>query len=316
MSKFKQSLSQRWIASFAQYQSAVFMITGISILGISDNFVPYVSEQVGLGQFHFMRSLIALACILFIARITNLTLLPVSWWAVFLRTAFLSISMSLFFSVLSFLPVAIAGAGLFTSPIFVLLFSFVLFGLRPGWRRTVSVLIGSTGVLLILRPDKLDFNILQLMPVLAGAFYALASITTRRLCADESPLALVAAYFIFLCIGGLIWAASVSAIFGGPFSPEAEFIFRGLVWTSTEVWLWVALMAIMTVIAAWMLFRAYQIAETSYAVIYEYSYLITGGLVGLILWNAELNLSNVSGMILIILSGGIITIAQRQYEQN
>ena len=246
----------------------------------------------------------------------NLTLLPVSWWAVFLRTAFLSISMGLFFSVLSFLPVAIAGAGLLTSPIFVLLFSLVLFGLRPGWRRILAGLIGSTGVFLILRPDKFDFNLLQLMPVLAGAFYALASITTRRLCAGESPLVLVAAYFFCLCIGGLIWAASVSALFPGPFSPEAQFIFRGLVWPSTEVWLWVALMAIMTVIAAWLLFRAYQIVETSYAAIYEYSYLITGGFVGLILWKAELNLSSVAGMVLVILSGVIITFAKRQYQQN
>ncbi len=312
----KQNLVARWATQKPQNQSAMLMVTGISILGISDNFVPYVSEQVGLGQFHFMRSLIALACILFFARITNLTLLPVSWWAVFLRTAFLSISMGLFFSVLSFLPVAVAGAGLFTSPIFVLLFSFLLFGLRPGRRRILAVLIGTTGVFLILRPDKLDFNLLQLMPVLAGAFYALASITTRRLCADESPLALVAAYFVFLCVAGLIWAASVSVIFGGPFSPEAEFIFRRLVWTSTEVWLWIALMAIMTVIAAWMLFRAYQIAETSYAVIYEYSYLISGGFVGLILWKAELNLSSLGGMVMIILSGVIITLAKRQHAQN
>ena len=316
MSRIKQSVLRRWLALSAEHQSAVFMVTGISILGISDNFVPFVSEQVGLGQFHFMRSLIALACILFFAWITRLNLLPVCWWAVFLRTAFLAISMGLFFSVLSFLPVAVAGAGLFTSPIFVLLFSLFLFGLRPGWRRILAVLIGTAGVFLILRPDELDFKPLQLMPILAGAFYALASITTRRLCAHESPLALVAAYFVFLCIGGLIWAASVSALFGGPFSPEAEFIFRRFVWTSTEVWLWVALMAIMTVLAAWMLFRAYQIAETSYAVIYEYSYLITGGFVGLILWEADLNLSSLAGMILIIFSGVIITVAQRHHLQN
>jgi drug/metabolite transporter (DMT)-like permease len=312
----KQIFLARWAALKAQNQSAILMVTGISILGISDNFVPYVSEQVGLGQFHFMRSFIALVCILFFARMTNLSLSPVRWWAVFLRTAFLAVSMGLFFSVLSFLPVAVAGAGLFTSPIFVLLFSLIFFGLRPGWRRILAVLIGSTGVFLMLRPDKIDFNFLHFMPVLAGAFYALASITTRRLCADESPLALVTAYFVFLFIGGLIWAIIVSALFDGPFLPEAEFIFRRPVWTTIEVWLWVALMAIMTVIAAWMSFRAYQIAETSYAVIYEYSYLITGGFVGFVLWKAGFNLSSFAGMVLIILSGVIITLAKRQHEQN
>lgn len=305
-----------WSGLSAEHQSAVLLVTGISILGLSDNFVPFVSDKIGLGQFHFMRSALALICVFGLAVLSSQNLRLISWPAVMLRTALLASSMALYFAVLSFLPVAIAGAGLFTSPIFVLLFSVLLFGLKPGWRRVLAVLTGSAGVWLVLRPDSLGFHPLQFLPVLAGAFYALSSIATKRLCADENPLALVAVYFAVLGAAGLIWAVLAPAFISGPVPPEAAFIVKGLVWADAFICFWVGLMAVLTVLSIWMLARAYQIAETSYAVVYEYSYLISAGLVGIWLWQAQFSLSSLGGMALIVLSGLIITAATRQRSKN
>jgi len=316
MSLQRASFLRVWSGLSAEHQSAILLVTGISILGLSDNFVPFVSDKIGLGQFHFMRSALALICIFGLAVLTSQNLRLISWPVVMLRTALLASSMALYFAVLSFLPVAIAGAGLFTSPIFVLLFSVLLFGLKPGWRRVLAVLTGSAGVWLVLRPDSLGFHPLQFLPVLAGAFYALSSIATKRLCADENPLALVAVYFAVLGAAGLIWAVLAPAFISGPVPPEAAFIVKGLVWADAFIWFWVGLMAVLTVLSIWMLARAYQIAETSYAVVYEYSYLISAGLVGIWLWQAQFSLSSLGGMALIVLSGLIITAATRQRSKN
>lgn len=316
MSLQRVSFLRVWSDLSAEHQSAVLLVTGISILGLSDNFVPFVSDKIGLGQFHFMRSALALICVFGLAVLTSQNLRLISWPTVMLRTALLASSMALYFAVLSFLPVAIAGAGLFTSPIFVLLFSVLLFGLKPGWRRVLAVLTGSAGVWLVLRPDSLGFHPLQFLPVLAGAFYALSSIATKRLCADENPLALVAVYFAVLGAAGLIWAVLAPAFISGPVPPEAAFIVKGLVWADAFIWFWVGLMALLTVLSIWMLARAYQIAETSYAVVYEYSYLISAGLVGIWLWQAQFSLSSLGGMALIVLSGLIITAATRQRSKN
>ena len=316
MSLQRASFLRVWSGLSAEHQSAVLLVTGISILGLSDNFVPFVSDKIGLGQFHFMRSALALICVFGLAVLTSQNLRLISWPAVMLRTALLASSMALYFAVLSFLPVAIAGAGLFTSPIFVLLFSVLLFGLKPGWRRVLAVLTGSAGVWLVLRPDSLGFHPLQFLPVLAGAFYALSSIATKRLCADENPLALVAVYFVVLGAAGLIWAVLAPAFISGPVPPKAAFIVKGLVWADAFIWFWVGLMAVLTVLSIWMLARAYQIAETSYAVVYEYSYLISAGLVGIWLWQAQFSLSSLGGMALIVLSGLIITAATRQRSKN
>ena len=137
--------------------------------------------------------------------------------------------MTLFFSVLSFLPVALAGAGLFTSPVFVLLFSVVIFRMRPGWRRILAVVLGSVGVWFVLRPDTQNFQLIQILPILAGAFYAGASLTTRRYCADESPYALTMAYFVLIGLIGLVGAVVIDLV-GIQGRDQAAFLLRGLVW--------------------------------------------------------------------------------------
>ena len=115
----------------------------------------------------------------------------------------------------------------------------------------------------------------------------------------------------------LFWAQQADlavlapAFISGPVLPEAAFIVKGLVWADAFIWFWVGLMAVLTVLSIWMLARAYQIAETSYAVVYEYSYLISAGLVGFWLWQAQFSLSSLCGMALIVLSGLIITAATR-----
>ena len=50
-------------------RGAVLLLSGISIFGFSDNLTLLVSDQVGVGQFHFSRSLFAVFVVLFLSRI-------------------------------------------------------------------------------------------------------------------------------------------------------------------------------------------------------------------------------------------------------
>ena len=69
---------------------------------------------------------------------------------VLLRSVLYTSSMLIYFGCLSFLPIAIVGAGMFTSPIFVLLISYFFYNEEIGARRISAVLIGSIGVWVIL----------------------------------------------------------------------------------------------------------------------------------------------------------------------
>ena len=111
-----------------------------------------VSDQVGVGQFHFSRSIITLALVVIFSHIFGYSLRPKLWRPLLARTGFIVFAMLIYFSVIPMMPIAEAGAGLFTSPIFVLLFSSFLFKEKIGWRRTFAVFIGTIGVLLIIQP--------------------------------------------------------------------------------------------------------------------------------------------------------------------
>ena len=111
--------------------------------------------------------------------------------------------MLLFFSVLSFLPSAVAGAGLFTSPIFVLILLAICYRLLP---ESAGLSLSGLAVWvcgLVLRPDMAGFNALHIIPVIAGAFYAGNIVITNRYCADESPMCLSLFYFTGLGLAGL-----------------------------------------------------------------------------------------------------------------
>lgn len=294
-------------------KGAVLLVSGISVFGFSDNLTLLVSDQVGVGQFHFSRSLIAIFMVIAIGRIFGLGVWPKNWKPVLARTVFIVTSMLLYFSVLPMMPIAEAGAGLFTSPIFVLVFSAVLFREKIGWRRIMAVAIGSAGVLLVLKPGGDGFTIYHLMPVMAGACYAIGSIITYRFCQEESPLAILMAFLIGIGTCGALVTSGLTAF---PVSPEwvdeAPFLFSP--WQSVNLlfWGWMAAIALGASIALSLMTRAYQLTKTSYAAIYEYAYVISAGFFGWAFWGITPGAISVVGIALIIIAGVIIVQAQQK----
>ena len=58
--------------------------------------------------------------------------------------------------------------------------------------------------------------------------------------------------------------------------------------------------------------RAYQLAQTSYAAIFEYAYLLSVSYFSWLFWDVTPNALGVVGIVFIIASGVIITLAQRK----
>ena len=249
-------------------RGALLLVLGISIFGFSDNLTLLVSDQVGVGQFHFSRSLFAVLLIAAFSHFLGYSIMPVRWKPLIARTAFMVIAILVYFSVMPMMPIAEAGAGLFTSPIFVLLFSAFFFKEHIGWRRALAVAIGTAGVLLILKPGQAGFSPFHMLPVLSGASYAFGSIITYRYLGDESPMAILMSFFVAIGLCGAL-VASYFAIFPVPDSlhTQAPFLFTGWQSVGTDFWLWMMVIAIGASLALSLMTRAYQIAKTSYAAI-------------------------------------------------
>jgi len=283
--------------------AGILVVTAMSMIGLVDNFIKYIGDDGGVWQFHASRSLIICMILIFFSRIYQLSLRPKKILPVAIRSFFGASSMIIYFSSLSIIPIAEAGAGLFTAPIFVLIISSVYFRLRIGIWRIIAVFIGFTGVILVLKPDLEELSYLSFLPVIAGFFYGMLGLTTRHLCSDESTEVLTLGFFVALGIFGFL-GLTYFTIF--PISGESTFLTKGLVWPTLNFNLIILVQAVVSVVGVALITRGYQVADASYVSVFEYAFLISAGFWGYMLFGELLDFTALIGVILIASAGIII----------
>ena len=72
-------------------------------------------------------------------------------------------------------------------PLIVVIFSVIFLKETVGFRRWLSVLIGFSGTLFILKPGTEMFSVYGVFPIMAAICYAGYAVSTRRLGTDEDP---------------------------------------------------------------------------------------------------------------------------------
>ena len=291
--------------------AALLMIAAMTIIGVIDNFIAPLSRHMGLWQFHFIRALMAAPLVVGLSLIGLGSLRPLRWWAVALRSVLLGIAMLFYFTALAIMPIAQALAGLFTSPIFILLIT--AFGLRQtiGIWRIFSVALGFAGILCVLQPDPSDFDMRLFIPVTAGFFYALAAIATRSLCARESTVALLAGMWVTLCLMG---AAGSLALLVFPASDPAaasDFVTRPWVWPLDAAWPYLLVQAVGSVSGVFLIIKAYQLGEPSYVSVFEYSVMVFGPLFAWVVFAVPVGPWQIFGIAMIALAGAIIAVRSK-----
>lgn len=290
--------------------AAALAIGGYAVLiGLTDNFVRVIAADGGLWQFHATRSLMALPLFALGVVFLGLVLRPKNWRAVVLRSAIHAGAMLIYFGCLAFLTVAQVAAGLFTAPIFVLIFARLFFGHRIGPFRVLAALVGFAGVVLVLGPTAVQgLGWASILPVAAGALYALGNLATREWCAQESAATLTLGFFVALGVAGLV-GMGLLALWPLPVAPGADgFITRGPVWPSGTFLALTAVQAVGSAVAVGLMVRGYQLAEASRVAVLEYVILPVSAAWGWIIWSETLTWGAVLGMALIALAGALIAL--------
>lgn len=277
------------------------------VIAFTDNFVRVIARDAGLWQFHATRTAMAIALLGLAAVPLRLRLRPRRPKAVLARSAIHGAAMVIYFGALAFLPVAQVAAGLFTAPIFVLLIQRFAYGQTIRGLQILAVILGFVGVVLVLGPEALTgATFAALLPIIAGALYALGNIATREWCAGESAETILAGFFGMLGVIGLAGMA-VLWLFPLPVPEGPEgFLQRGPVWPTGEFLWWTFVQAAGSLLGVGMIVKAYQIAEASRVSVFEYVILPASAAWGFVLWGEELTWIAVAGMSLIVLAGVLI----------
>ena len=286
--------------------SARAMLIAMLIIGLIDNLVVKIAETSSLWQFMTVRMVLAIPLIALVSLFGFGSMKIKTPWRVFLRGGLLATGMFFYFGALGFMSISLALAGLFTSPIFVLLISAFLLKKRIGPRRILAVALGFIGILIVIGPNFQDLGWVVIMPVIGGFFYASGSIATRELCQGEENFAMLWAMFLVQGLFGLIGLAVIA--FLDPIAPAGGtgYLLRGWVWPISDVLPWFVVQAVGSVIGVSFLIRAYQLAEASHATVFEYTIFIFGPVFAWLLFGQTLGMQEAFGIALISAAGLII----------
>ena len=290
------------------------LMIGVFALAFQDSLVKFMSSDTSFWQFQTLRSIGNVGFALMLAGLSGsyALLRPVKWRAVLLRSSFLLITMFFFFSGAPFLSVAQMAAGLYTYPIFISLLAIPVLGEQVGRWRIGAILLGATGAAIVFSPWDESFTSVQILPIIAGFFFACNVLTLRRACRGESPLALafiVGLMFLFFGILGIVFLSffplSLDLQQSMPFVaigwPELTMIVLGFA----------VLSSVLNLTGNICLTRAYMTADASLLAPMDFIYLLFAAFWSKILFDQWPGSQALIGMVLIA-TAGIITAWREQ----
>ncbi len=287
------------------------ILAAMAVIGLIDNYVVLIAKTTGLWQFHATRTAMALVMFLVLSGMGLGRLWPLRPAGVLGRSLFFSGSMLIYFGCLAFLPISQVVAGLFTSPIFVMVISALVLKKPVGPVRWTAAVMGFIGIVLVLGPAAGSFQPVSLLPLLAALLYAISAVATRQWCEGEDTLTLLFWFFAVLGFFGLIGTV-VLTIYPQVAPPGPEgFILRGLTWPDQSFLFWTFVQAAGSILGVGLLTRGYQIGEASHVAIFEYSLMLFAAFWAWALWGQTVSGAGFAGMALIVASGAVIAIRSR-----
>ena len=175
------------------------------------------------------------------------------------------------------------------TPLIITVLSIPLLGEAVGWRRGAAILVGLVGVLVIINPADVHFDLSLLLPLGASVLFALYSIATRAVGREDSAVT-------SLFYAGVAGAVAISLI--GPFH-----------WTAVAPADWIVLgaLCICGTLSHYFLIRAYELLPAAEVQPVTYFQLLLNVVFAVTLFGERVTLNMIVGA-LIVVGAGLFTI--------
>ncbi len=175
------------------------------------------------------------------------------------------------------------------TPLIITILSIPLLGEAVGWRRGTAVVVGLFGVLVIINPIDVHFDMSLLLPLGAALLFALYSVATRAVSHEDSTVT-------SLFYAGITGAVAVSLI--GPFY-----------WTAIAPsdWSLLAALCVCGTLSHYFLIRAYGLLQAAEVQPVTYFQLVLNVIAAVVLFGETITLNMIAGA-LIVVGAGFFTI--------
>ena len=271
---------------------ALWMLVAGFLFGCMGVFVKLGATHFSHVELVFYRSFFGLLMVFVILRQQRVSVVTRHWRNHLWRGISGSVALALFFYCITVLPLATAVTLNYTAPLFLTLFTMLVFKDKFHLPLAVAISLGFCGVVLLLHPTLQHDQLLPgLLGLISGFLAGIAYLNVKQLGQIGEPGARIVFYFSLtasVCSGVWMLFDTVHAI-----TPRDLAILIGLGLSAT--------------LAQLSMTRAYRVGRTLVVGSMAYSTIIFASLFGMMLWGETLPLTGWMGMALII-AGGVISL--------
>jgi len=190
-----------------------------------------------------------------------------------------------------------------TSTIFTAIFAYIFLREKIGFKGWLGVFIGFIGIVFITEFDGSNLEKTDYLGILSGVGAALAYTSVRELRQYYDSRAIVLSFMTIGTIGPLI------LLLIGNFytNPNLDFMFGTFIMPQTDDWLFIILLGIFSTYAQIYMTKAYSYAKAGIIGTISYSNIVFSIILGLILGDSFPSFLIVLGILLIVLSGFLVS---------
>jgi drug/metabolite transporter (DMT)-like permease len=227
-----------------QNQAIAYTLMSIFFFTFMGIFIRKSSENIHIMEVIFFRNLLACLIIIPVMCSSGLASFKMNRPGLFVwRAVFGSIGMFAGFASITLIPLAQATAISFTTPIFITILAFFLFGEVLKIRRVAAIFIGFIGMLIIVQPTAGGISLGVILAFIGAFFHSINSLIVKQLTAKESANAIVVWMVIML--------VPISIV-------PAIFVWE---WPSALTWLYLWCLAFCGTLGHSFFTRAYSLAD-------------------------------------------------------
>lgn len=268
-------------------RGVALMVLASALITLNDAIAKWLTASYPVGQILCLRGVFFMVPVVYLVwkggGLKSLRVHSVGGQVV--RCGLFVMASAFFVTSVGLMPLSTVIALTFASPLIITALAPSMLGEQVGWRRWTAVLVGFSGVLLIVRPFQEGWEWVALLPIAGAAAGSLRDITTRRITAYESS-----ASILFYAALSVIVLGLATAPFG--WQPLTAFDLALFAIQGTAMG-----------IAHYLMVEAFRVSEAALVAPFKYSGFLWALLYGATIWGEYPDAMTLAGASVILGSG-------------
>jgi len=280
-----------------------YMLFASLLFALMGAFAKELSDSMSSLEVVFFRNVFGVALILISIYRKPLSQIGGKPWLLIFRGMAGFTALLFFFYNIANIPLGEAMTFSKTSTIFTAIFAYIFVKERLGVKGWIGVFIGFIGILFITKFDGSSLDKTDWLGILSGVGAGLAYTSIRGLRTYYDNRAIVLSFMSIGTIGPIVLMISSEFYMNEKF----DFIFATFVMPKADDWLFIILLGLVSTFAQIYMTKAYSVAKAGIIGTISYSNIAFSIIVGLFLGDMFPDIWIILGIILIIISGLLVS---------